>query len=320
MLLDILERYAQQTGTRLDNANSKASAIKDINEAAKALYESDDFKYCLFEQVFSFDLTNPIVTLPYYVDIIRGVRCLESKTPLTIIDKAPRYQYGKKYQDSADFRIKNKLAIAQDLDNETALVVSIPAQNDEAFTVTIVGSTANSDREEETLSFSATDTTKTTTRSWTNHPGIEGIYKNKSTKYNVTVKDQSATPLTIATIPAHMKFTQYLLVQLREPDQTGSGTKCFEILFKHIFQPFTTDYSKFICPGYDDAILHKTLAVYYGRSKDQADIVKSIKEDKQAHKLAKAVNFDNTRTEEHRIQVKPTGTQRAYRRIVGRGY
>jgi|TARA_R110000824_G_scaffold11801_3_gene51864 hypothetical protein len=313
-LIDILTPLAVQTGLRLDNANSKQKAIDIVNEGARRLYESTDMQFCLYEQVFDFDLTNELVTLPYYVDIVRGIRCQSSNMPLTLIDKRPRYQYGKYYQDALDIRVKQKVALNRDLENESPFTFTISAQNDEAFTVTVVGSTSSRDRVEETLSFSATDVTKTTVNSFLNHPPLRGIYKNKRTKYNVVVTDASANE--IAEIASHRKESKYLMVQIRDPSLTGSGSKCYEILYKYVYEPFDTDYSDFVCPGFDDAILHMALSVFYMASKDQEEMVKAVAEEGVAKKIARNINKDSERSNEHRLQTKPSGLMTAHNRIT----
>lgn len=313
-LIDILQRYATITGVRLVESGSRAAAVDLINAGARKLYQMDDMEGCLYEQVFDFDLTNELVTLPWYVERLRGVRCRDSKTPLTLIDKRPRYQYGKYYQDTLDFRVKQKVSTTQDVTNESSLTFTIPSTNGEAFDVVVVGSTANKSKEQEVLSFSATDTTKTTTNSFVGFPHIRGIYKNKQTQYDVTVTDASSN--VVATIPSHRKSSEYLLVQIRDSDFTVAGTnKCYEILFKWAYEELIDDYDEFVCPGFDDAIYHMALAEYYMKSKDPVENAKAEAEKREAKDVARRLNRDNNRAQEMRIETKPQGIYKAIRKI-----
>lgn len=313
-LIKILQRYAKATGTRLSESASRDDALEKINAGARKLYQKDDLDDCLFEQVFNFDLSSELVALPWYVDKLRGVRCRSSKTPLTLIDKRPRYQYGNHYQDNLDFRVKQRIATKVDSGNESSLTFTIPAQNDTSFKVVVVGSTASSAKVSEELEFSATDTTKTTTNSFVGFPHIRGIYKDKKTKYDVTVTNASSE--VVAELPAHRTESSYLLAQIRDPDFTAPDTeKCYEILFKWAFEEMTEDYDEFVCPGFDDAIYYMAMAEYYRVSADGNENAKAEAEERSALELVRNLNRDNNRARESRIETKPSGLTTALRRM-----
>lgn len=261
-LKSILDKWAIPLGYNPNNALERDLWIRKINIAAEEVYNMTDLIGSLREQVFEAPEGIAMLTLPYYVANIRAVRHYDSLSKIQINDMRPHYFYGSIYQSCFTWREKNKVAIRQSLSNESLLTIRLinSQVSDEQFTVTVVGSTDNSERISETLTFNQNDNSKTTSNQFTGNSalgspsGIRAIIKNKPTKYNLEVLDASGN--IIAEIPNSEVESQYTVYQVYDNQGTpvSNDCLCFQVLYKFRFTPFKDDYDNFPCEGYDDAI------------------------------------------------------------------
>lgn len=273
---NILIDCASEIGLQLTNVDDRAWLVAKINEAAEDLYTSDDLVGCLREQVFSFEVDDQQITVPWYVYKIRGARWSRLKMPIRLDDMRSRYAtqgYSEMLWRGFTWRIKEKRPIERDISNAAPLVVSIPIAETSSFNVNITGSTANSIRVTEQILFSPGELIHTAVNTFISNNGsfpIESITKDILTTNDVVLTDVNG--LEIARIPNSELSSSYTVIQITDFDQNtfvNDGCSCIEILYKTRFTPFRNDYDEFPCgPIYDKAIFYKFMELYKGKAGD----------------------------------------------------
>lgn len=276
-LLPILKSVAKQiVGLNINDANSRQEAVDLLNRAAKEIYESSDLVGCLREQVFYADLTdNYQITLPYYVEDIRGIRPYNGQYPLTLEQMSPKYMTNDWGAINKNWREKYRTPLETSLDSASHLKFTISAVMGVAVTINITGSTPTTDRITETVVIPAGQLTITTSNLWTNFPGLKVIRKEIITTTNVEIKNDAGT------IVGHIANCELeasnLLVQVinpivgcngtscgsTTPCASGVGCSCWEVLYKIKFIPFSGDFDEFPCSGYDQAIEWKARELWW---------------------------------------------------------
>jgi len=316
MLSYILTEFAKEVGQPLNTAIDRANAISKINKAARELYAITDLVGSLREQVFDVDASKLQITLPYYVDKIRGARHYDTKNRIKIEDMRPRYFYGREWpQKHLTWRKKNTSYIAHEITNEAPLTISIPQAEDSRFKVIIVGSTSKSDRVVESVTFEIGDTTKTLTNNFNTFPGFQFIGKDKIITQNVKIEDESG--ITIAEI-ANCEFeSRYTIIAISDYEQSV-GCNCYEFLYKYKFSPFHNDYDTFPAPNYDDAIVCKAVSQFYSKDTSENGIgqAKALEWEARCSAILKQNAEDGEGSDEKEIQF---GRNRFFD-IQGNGY
>lgn len=256
-LKDILDIVAREEGISIDNQGERSTAIAKINEAAKDLYEKSDFKEALKEEVFDLLVESQTVSLPWYVEHIRGWRWFESRIEGVINDKGNRYQ--SLYRDLIWFKewrhVKHS-PLKRDITNAGPLTLSIPKFESETFSITIIGATPNSDRISETINWGIDEKEKTTTNAF--EEPIHSIIKSGPTNYNITIKDIDGEELSV--IPNHRTQSHYKIIQIFDYESPViiQNNSAVEVLFKERFTPLVNDNDVFLFEDkYDKAIFWK---------------------------------------------------------------
>jgi hypothetical protein len=272
MLLDILNRITSYSGEDLTILSQRTLVVTRVNQAAKEVYESQDLAGSLREIVLDLDTGTQQVTLPFFVGHIRKVRYHDGRVPVTLQDQQPRYHYGLGNEVwPLQFRLLPNSPIARDLDNYSTVTVSIPSADTKEFSVILVGTTNNSHRVSEALSFAIGETSK---ESINNFASFESIRKNKVIDFDVTIKD--ADENIIAIIPNSDYKVEYQVLQVLDSEVTNNQNP-IEVLYKTRFFPFQNDYDSFPCGDvYDDAIFYKYVEHEYSREKDAEGAVAAL--------------------------------------------
>jgi len=277
MFKDILLDVSNEIGVTLATQLQKKSLISLwINQAAEDLYTSDDLPGCLREQVFDLDLSDGMVTLPWYVYKIRGLRNVNWWNSISQHDHRMRYSTNG-YKEFWNYgwmrdvwRVKEVRAIGRSITNAAPLTLKIPLPETVAFAVNITGSNNNSVRLTEKITFSAGVTEMTTVNSFINPYNefpIESIIKNIPTTYDLTIKD--ANDLEIAKIPNSELSSRYTVIQVFDNGvilPLSTDCNCTEVLFKYKLSPMLNDFDSFPCPGFDKAIFYKFMENYKGKN------------------------------------------------------
>lgn len=284
-LLDILKILDSLDGIQTTDPAQKSLAIARINEAAKEIWESDDFPESLEEEVVDLNVDSQVVALPWYVEYLRGWRYFESRTTGELADKRNRYRDGNSSEIwSKRWRSIKHYPLMHDINNASILELTLPAPESEEFSVNIVGTTSNSTKTQETVTFAPGEIVKVSVGNF--RDPIFNITKSKPTAYDITVTDVNGNVL--ARIPNHRVFCHYHLIQILDSESTVlTGTSSsVEILFKKKFNDLVNDYDEFLFGDkYDKAIYWK----YKEHSADNTDSAKaySIKCDQVLGDIAK---------------------------------
>lgn len=245
---------------RDDTAAKRTWLLREINKAAKVLWESNDLVFALREQYFTFPTDDSQVTLPWYVGQLRGVRRphTDGRDPVMVNDMRPRYHYNSWGQGLNTFRVKQVSPIATLITSPTQLVISVDSAESVPVTVTVVGSTDTSAATSSVATLAAGETSVTMSKVFND---IKSIRKDMLTECDVVISDERETVLSV--IPNMLYEPRYLLVNVTEAGCFAivSGD-CFtvEILYKPTFVPFFNDYDTFGTPNYDEEIAMLTHA------------------------------------------------------------
>src|SRR5574343_1636486 len=139
-LINILQMISADDGIDLEDANQKSLLIQRVNEAAKELYEEQDFREALDEKMFNIDVNSQVVALPWYVEHMRGWRYFNNRMPGILEDKANRYGDGKGNETwYQKWRHIKHSPIQREISNESTLKFSIPEPESEDIVFNIVG-------------------------------------------------------------------------------------------------------------------------------------------------------------------------------------
>lgn len=270
MLYDIIVPLAREvTGNKLSVTAERLLVVDLVNRAAKELYDSADLVGCLREQVFSAALTGSQVTLPYYVEHIRGVRPYSGFYPITPINMLPRYVSTVWEDTKYNWRVKYKTPLETNLTVASHLTFTLKSTESTDVIIYVTGSTPTSDRLTESVTITAGSLSATSTNVFTEFPGVKGLRKNRITTHNIDVYNDSSA--IIATIPNCELESRNTIIQVVDstgccstsPNTCTSDCTCWEILYKLRFVPFVNDFDEFPCMGYDDAIQWKARELWY---------------------------------------------------------
>lgn len=273
-LINILADVSADSGISTTNGTDRAYLINKINQAARELFDSNDLKGCLREQLFNLGSSNQQVALPYYVDSIRGVRDYDSKLPVTIQDMVPRYQL-EGWKDFLGYKWRTKYKqhpIKQSTLSTGKLTISLSSPASQDFAVIITGQTATAQRIQETVSFSVGQQQLITAN---NFLSIESFQKTSVTLEDLTIAD--LTGIILADIPNCEVRSSYTIIQVLDYDTTTSQDVVVEVLYKVRFTPFYNDYDSFPCGDlYDKAIYWKTMEFLHAKKDSELDINRAI--------------------------------------------
>ena len=208
MFLDILQEVAQDVGKSWTDPNSRSWLTRQINNAAREIYSTEDLFGCEREQIITLEANQQQITLPWYVESVLGLRNYDTRKSVELVDMRPRYSrdgWKRSAQNSPtlQYRLKGEVALSKDLSDEAGLVISLPdgVVNTKQFSVTIVGSNSQASRVTEIITFNSGDKSKTTQNFFS---GVTAILKSSETSYDLTVTDVGGN--VVAFIPCHLQI------------------------------------------------------------------------------------------------------------------
>lgn len=255
---------------------SDDALLRYINRAAQELYDSHDLPNSLWEAFFTFGTQTQLITLPWYVGDIRGVRRHQYSNKIQVVDSRPRYHYSPWVQPLDQWRIIGNTPLTVSQTQAGTLTVTIAVAESTAFTVRIRGQTTTASIASETLTFPAGATSQTTTIQFTQPApfGIVAITKSRKTLTDVTIT-QSSDALEIARIPNCMLEASNRLLQVHDGEfNTAFGTdELVEVLFKWPFIPLDADEDMFLGTNrYDQAVVWKLREIWHSTRKGEEEI------------------------------------------------
>lgn len=256
-------------------ADDRAYLVAKINKAGKELHESRDLVNSNREQLFSLDASTQQCALPHYVFRKRAFRNYYTRRVITMHDMRPRFQTGGWTEPFLTFRAKMKGPLNRELLNFAPVTLSIQQAEPQDFAVTVSGSTINSTRITEVITFVAGETQHTTTNAFTD---IAVFANNSPHIQDVTMQDADGNVISL--LPNAELQAEYEIIQILDYLAAApSAPYLVEALYKIRFTPFVNDYDEFCCPGYDDAIIYKTMELLWAKkdlTKASAAALKTI--------------------------------------------
>lgn len=272
MLLSILQDIAAEEGLDLSDPEQKSLAISRVNIAARELYNSTDLEGAVEERIFDIMVAENQITLPWNVGEVRAIRWYGSSA-LPLEDMLNRYhadEVSSEFYGADRFRDKGYSPLEKSIENNSTLSFSLPKVDTVAFSVAISGTTPNSAKITEILSFAPGDLEKETTNNFI-EPLIT-IIKSVPTTYNMFVYDANGNEL--ATIPNFILESKFRVFQVYEDDpvnNVNSTQQGVEVLYKRTFYPMWNDYDSFVCGDvYDKAIFYMYMAHRAKTTEDKA--------------------------------------------------
>lgn len=262
----LFEQIVESVGTLPDSTDKEAQILAWANRAARMLYDGFDLPGSVFEQFFCVDTTQHVVTFPWYVGAIRGMRLNKSSRQVLLQDMRPRYATSPWTQPYLKYRQLSPTPLLRPLTQSGTLTFMIPVAETEPFNVVIIGQTPNADKVTEIITFNVGDTSKVSVNQWTQEApfGITALKKDKIISSNVTVT-QTADALNVAVIPNAQTEAANLRVQILDWNSTASlipSDDCVEVLYKKRFQAFTSVDDSWIDDRLEQALVYAVKYLY----------------------------------------------------------
>lgn len=222
MLRDVIEFVK----SRLSFDDTRA--LREINLAYQELWGTNDFENSVQEMsVKPIDQSN-IITLPWYVDVIKAVKYNPSRERVRLFDVRPYYQDDTYWQSIYAWRVLGNSPLNTSIINATTLTLRIPEAETERFVVTIQGPSDHSQSTREQVTFEPGDVEKETTRAFVD---VTSISKDVLTANDVTVL--TASDVEIAHIPNNRYEARNMVIQITDKlYKPCTFCQCWDILFK----------------------------------------------------------------------------------------
>lgn len=285
MLRDILRNLQDTLGVGGD----RARLVAIINQAYREYFNRTDLPGSLMEQTFEFDPTEQLVTLPWHVGEVRGMRRYYSNTTVNLLDSGPRFHTRPWRQPMQDFHIIGRRAIHTPLSVESQITVTAPIAQTVPFSVTIRGQTAGAASISETLNFAPGDLSKTTTTQFAkdNPNGIQSIVRDGDVTADLIVTDGAGVEICL--IPNSIESPQHIVIQWHDAQsgQYSTTDTIIEVLYKRLFIPLTEDSDEAVFPAIENALVWKARSYFYSLSKDELAGAQSVAADQKADQLYK---------------------------------
>lgn len=225
---------------RANTANSDpATTLQLINIKLRELWYTTDLPNNLREMNLPAGQNN-IITLPWYVDAIVGVRRLGDSSPYTLYDMRPAYQDGHGFKDLLSWVEMAATPQLQAITNQGRLTLKLKRAPDAEFSVSVSYPGEFSVRETETLTFDTNTTSVSTTNTV---PEISALAKTSDNTPDVYVYDISDN--LIAVLPGNQADVYNKRIRVLNDCQQSTdsdGCAVYYVLFRHI-PPYFTDIS-----------------------------------------------------------------------------
>ena len=301
----MLRTLVQDLQDAIGTTGDRARMVRYLNRAYREYYNRTDLPGALKEQTFQLDPTDYLVTLPWYVGEVRGVKRHDGEKVNVI---GPHDQYGfNALRPTPDlFRIVGRRAIHTPLSLESQLTVTIALAQDEPFSVCIKGETASAAQIVETLTFTPGTLSMTTTAQFAkdNPNGIQSISRNGDVTADITVEDGAAVE--IAHLPNALESLNHIVIQVTDKDITlATEDRIYDLLYKETFIPLVNDADEIVFPALADAIVWKARSYAAAGSKDELAGQQAILADRKADALFRQAIENRDLEAQQMVQVAP---------------
>jgi len=274
-LKKILFDIANELHIDVSSTDAISWATSKVNDIAKEVYESRDIVGCLREQTFNVDTdaqTSSMISLPYYVDELRGLRystLIGGK--VTMNDMRPRYHSGHGWGANAfgmPYRVvRERACYKRDVANASVVTFAMLVAETTDVVIHIVGETTNSGRVSETITIFAGSLSTSTTGNFVGVP--ENIEKESVNTQDIYVTDVDDVEL--AVIPNSELKPRYKWLEIADGNASmvpvNQTNSTVDILYKQRFTPYATLYDEFPCGDKADRAIFYAFAAWYEAQK-----------------------------------------------------
>jgi hypothetical protein len=238
----LIQQVSETVGVLPDSQDKEAQVLAWLNRAAVMIYDQYDLPGSVFEQFFCVDNNKFVITFPWYVGAIRGVRWHDSSRLVTMRDMRPRYHGVPWTQPYLQWRQIAATPLHTPLTNAGPLTFQISAAEVNPFDIIINGQTSMAANTTEIITFTPGELVKNSVNLFEpeNPFGITSIKKSVYTNSDVAVL-VSATQAEVGRIPNNQLYASNLRVQILDWNAGTPfivGEDCVEVLYKQRFSPF----------------------------------------------------------------------------------
>ena len=238
----LIQQVSETVGVLPDSQDKEAQVLAWLNRAAVMIYDQYDLPGSVFEQFFCVDNNKFVITFPWYVGAIRGVRWHDSSRLVTMRDMRPRYHGVPWTQPYLQWRQISATPLHTPLTNAGPLTFQISAAETQPFDIIINGQTSMAANTTEIITFTPGDLVKNSINLFEpeNPFGITSIKKSAYTSSDVAVL-VSATQAEVGRIANNQLYASNLRVQILDWNAGTPfilGEDCVEVLYKQRFSPF----------------------------------------------------------------------------------
>ena len=276
ILKDLLERTAKNVlGLRVDVTDERLTTLDFINLAAQEVWKSADINGSMREDVFNILEDYHMISFPYYVEAVRGVRPYPKDGSIVRItalkDKyLDMYPYMAYDTTQTIWRHIGTFPLERDLGSATNLTATLTLAETEPISIMINGSTVHAESVVEELIIPVGSFTATSTKIFTPFPGIKAIYKDVETLSNVVITDNAGNR--VAMIANKEKEARNVVMEILDCDQNlTSQCLSYQVLYKLRFTPFISDYDTIPSDEYGNAIYYKVKELYESEQPGKED-------------------------------------------------
>lgn len=294
MALSNLLIHAQE----VTGITDRTQLLRYVNRAAQEAYDNWDLPGSCDERSFSIDVSTHFVTLPWYVDQVRGIKRRDFADRVQLVDIRHRYRDTPWIQPFLQWRVHPDQVLERNLSQASQLVFTLQATESTSLDITIVGQTATSSRRIETLTIEAGSTSVTSTNQWLQDSpfGIQRLSKSRRTDTDVLVT-QSVDSTRVASIAAPMLNARNKRIQVYEDGQFLSilgDIQSVDVLFKWPFIPLEDDAEEFLNTDRFDVALNWKIQSHWYALKEETYSLAIAAEAKCKDQLQKlAMNLED---------------------------
>jgi hypothetical protein len=289
MLIDVLEFV--QARTQL----TREVALREINYAWRELYNADDLPNSVFELTITPVDASAIISLPYYVGTLRGVKQnVMGRERVTLLTPRPYYQDQTYFQSPFTWRILGVSPIKQSVLNSTTVTLTFDQPVTAQVVVTLSGPDDRGENAREQITFGIGDITKESTKRFADFLQIS---KDIYTTNNLRVLN--AIDSEIAVVPNTAYESKYTITQITDQcNEACNWCRCFDILYKRVCPVLFFDEDPLY--GMENVLMTKTLEWITMPKDGQLNLASAYGE--KARNLLIASNNDE-RSIEHRMDI-----------------
>lgn len=277
----LIQQVSETVGVLPDSQDKEAQVLGWLNRAAVMIYDQYDLPGSVFEQFFCVDNNEHVITFPWYVGAIRGVRWHDSSRLVTTRDMRPRYHGVPWTQPYLQWRQIAATPLHTPLTNAGPLTFQINAIETQPFEIIVNGQTSLAANVTEVITFTPGDLVKTSINLFEPESpfGITSIKKSKYTNSDVIVR-MAATQLEVARIANNQLYASNLRVQILDWNASMPfiiGEDCVEVLYKQRFSPFVNINSIWTDERLVQALVYAVKYIY-AFEKEKLDIAEASKQ------------------------------------------